>query len=315
MFNQFYHCICCPDPCYEPCWIAVANNAFFVDAARPITQMRVRWDAGLDFTFPDRAEFFWARADGKGKGPNGVDPSRTAIVPGTNPVRTIQTQYPAPYLGETKLRYNELSLYTEGAADKFSLSLEMPYLSVDPDINAHAAGFGDLIIGTKSLLLDCPLMQFSFQFKTFVPTGNFTKGLGTGHVSLEPSLLLALRLTASTYFQAQLSEWIPIGGDPSYEGSILHYHFAVNHILWRPIHDVQLIGSLEFNGYSFQTGQFTDPTLGPWQKAGDDAYLSAGPGLRLVICDRIDFGAAAAFAVNDHHGPEQLYRTEFRWRF
>src|SRR5262249_4090772 len=29
-----YECICCPDPCYEPRWLAVANNAFFVDAAR-----------------------------------------------------------------------------------------------------------------------------------------------------------------------------------------------------------------------------------------------------------------------------------------
>src|SRR5207302_7902554 len=39
-FCEFYDCICCPDPCYEPRWIAVANAAFFVDSARPVTQMR-----------------------------------------------------------------------------------------------------------------------------------------------------------------------------------------------------------------------------------------------------------------------------------
>ena len=31
--NDVYNCICCPDPCYEPHWTALADSAFFVDAA------------------------------------------------------------------------------------------------------------------------------------------------------------------------------------------------------------------------------------------------------------------------------------------
>src|SRR5262245_54523663 len=27
-----YECICCPDPCYDPHWLAVADAAFFTDA-------------------------------------------------------------------------------------------------------------------------------------------------------------------------------------------------------------------------------------------------------------------------------------------
>jgi hypothetical protein len=277
-----------------PRWIAAADAAFFVDAARPVSQTRIRWDSGLGMEFPDRAEFFWARADGMGKGPH-------------FPINGFK--------GETGLDFNVLSLYTEIAAANFSASVEFPYVSIDPEQAAHAAGFGDIIIGTKSMLLDCELMQVTFAFKTIVPSGNFTKGLGTAHVSLEPSLLWAVRLAQNTYTQGQLSEWIPLGGDTDYAGAIFHFHFSLNQVLWRPLDDVQLIGTAELNGWAFQDGAFTDPVLGSFQKASGDTYVSIGPGLRLVICDKIDIGIGAAFAVSDHHFAEQLYRTEFRWRF
>jgi len=293
-FGGIYECICCPDPCYDPHWVAAANAALFVDGARPVSQTTLRWDSGLNLQFPDRAEYFWARADGKGKGP-------------AFPINGFK--------GETSLDYNDLHLITEAASGNFSATLDIPYRSVDSQLAPHAAGFGDITIGTKSMLFDCELLQFTFQFNTTVPSGNFTHGIGNGHVSLEPSLLLALRVAENTYFQGQLSEWIPLGGDADYMGAILHYHTSLNHVLWRPIEDVQLIGTGEFVGYSFQHGQFTDPVFGPFQKASNDSYLSIGPGLRLVICDRIDFGFGAQFAISDRHFAEQLYRTEFRWRF
>ncbi len=284
-FCAFYDCICCPDPCYEPRWIAGANAAFFVDSARPVTQMRLRWDSGHNLTQPDRAEFFWAAAGGKG-----------------------------PARAETSLRYNSLSMYNEAATERFSVFTEIPYLSIDPVINPGAGGFGDLKIGTKSLLLDCELMQATLQFTTSVPTGNFRKGLGTGHVSLAPALLTAIKLCTDTYLQTQLIEWIPIGGTPGVQGSVLQYGASLNHVLCRPVADTQLIGTIEGNGYSFQSGSFTDPVLGRVSGNGT-TYFSVGPGLRFVICDKIDIGVGAAFSITNEHFAEQLYRTEFRWRF
>ena len=81
-----------------------------------------------------------------------------------------------------------------------------PYREIDPKPAVFEAtkpfpessGFGDLDIGTKSLLLDCELLQVAFQFITYIPTGDFHKGLGTGHVSLEPSILFALKLSPLT---------------------------------------------------------------------------------------------------------------------
>jgi len=196
---------------------------------------------------------------------------------------------------------------------KAGIFVEMPYRSLDPEVNEHHAGFGDLNLGTKAMLLDCDLYELTLQFRTFLPVASPGKGLGTGHVSLEPSLLGAMKLAPDTYLQAQLSEWIPLGGDSAYEGAVLHYHLSLNHVLLRILPDCPLIGTLEFNGYSFQDGLYTDE-FGVAQKSSGDTYLSIGPGLRLIICDKIDFGLGTAFAVGDH-GPDRIFRTEFRWRF
>lgn len=285
---NLYDELCCPDPCYEGKWIPAANAAFFVEGTRPVTTTRIRWDSLNDFTQPDRSEFFWARSGGGGKGPPKID---------------------------TGIRVNTLSLYQEIATKGFSVFFETPYSSIDPEVNKHASGFGDLRIGTKSLLFDRDLFQVGFMFTTYLPVGNFGKGLGTGHVSLEPSLLGTLKISPTTFLQSQLSEWIPIAGDPAYAGSILHYHVSLNQVLCHPLApDVQLIGTLEFSGYSFQDGLYSDPGLGQFQRSSGGSWLSAGPGLRLVICDWLDFGVGSAFALGNH-GPGQTYRTEFRIRF
>jgi hypothetical protein len=292
-FCGIYECICCNDPCYEPCWIPAANASFFADSARPQTQQRLRWDAGRSLPFPDRAEFFIPRADGMGLGP----------------------RPPAPARGETSLNYNDLFLYTEAGSPAFAFFTELSYREIDPEVLPHASGFGDMNLGTKSLLLDCELLQIAFQFKTYLLTGNFLKGLGTGHVSLEPSLLLTLRLTPEDYLQAQLAEWFAIAGDPDYAGSVLHSHWSYNRVLYKPLPDVQLIGTAELNTWTFQDGAYTDPILGPNQKASGVTYVSVGPGLRFVICNKFDIGVGTAFAVSRPNWAEQLYRTEIRWRF
>ncbi len=285
----FYDELCCPDPCYEGKWLPVANAAFFVEGTRPVTTTRIRWDYGANFTLPDRAEFFWAGSGGTGGGKG-------------------------PAAKETSLNYSQLSLYQEIAAKGFSAFIDIPYLAVDPEVNPFAAGFGDMKIGTKSLLFDRDLFQLGFMFQTYLPVGNFSKGLGTGHVSLEPSILATLKLTPDTYMQGQLSEWVPLGSDPGFQGSIFHYHFSLNHVLCRPVEDVQLIGTAEFVGYSFQAGLYSDPASGLFVTANDTSYFTLGPGLRLVICDWLDFGFGAAFNLTDH-GPGQTYRTEMRIRY
>lgn len=287
-----YECICCPDPCYEPKWTPLADTAFFVEAARPVTQTKLRYDSLQSIILPDRSEYFWARADGKGKGPS--------------PVK--------PLLGERSLRSNDFILVNEGGNGLISLVTETPYRNIQPDFAGHASGFSDMSIATKTLLFDCELIQISLMMKTYLPVGNARKGLGVGHVSLEPSLLMGIKITPTTYFQGQLSEWIPLGGDPAHQGSILHVHTSLNQELCRVLPDVPIIGTLELNCWDFQDGLYTDPILGA-QKSSGYKYVTMGSGVRMFVCDRLDIGFAAAFALSEQHLAEKTYRVEFRLRW
>jgi hypothetical protein len=288
-----YDCVCCPDPCYEGKWIPLADAAFYLDAVRPVTMTGLRYDGGRDFIFPDRNEYFWARADGMGKGP----------------------KPPAGVLAETKLRYDQFSLVTQGSNGVLGLVVTTPFLSINGQETGHAAGLGDITIATKTLLFDCELLQVSFQMKTYVPSGNFLKGLGTGHVSLEPSVLMGIKLTPTTYFQSQVAEWIPIGGDPSYQGDILHSQFSVNQQLCLLAPRAPLILTTELGTYTFQHGNYTDPVLGSYQRSSGETYVYAGPGLRLFICDRCDFGVAGDFALTEQHFAKEVFTFDFRYRY
>jgi hypothetical protein len=276
--------ICCPDPCYEPSWIPAANAAFGQDGPRPVTQTRLRWDAGFNYNFPDSAEFFWAQE--KAKGP--ANPS-------------------------ARLSYNSLSLYQEVAAKGASFFIEIPYYSINPEGNSSSAGFGDMNLGVKTVVLDRDLVLVTTQLRTFIPIGNPTNGLGTGHASLEPALLMALKITGSTYLQTEIAEWIPLGGTPGFAGAVFHYHFSLNQNLCHVGECVNVVGTLEFNGYSMR-GQYTD-AAGVIQDLSGSNYYNAGPGVRVQFCDRCDIGVGMAFGFGDRHGPDQLYRTELRIRY
>lgn len=274
-FGGISECLCCPDPCYEPVWNTTANSAFFQDTVRPKTYTRYRYDNWQNMSAPRISEYF-------------LSSKATA----TRPVDVQQ-----------------FSLYQEIASDKAAFFIDTPYRSLDY-ADGHNAGFADLVLGTKSMLLDCELMQFTFQFKTFLPVGAAPSGLGTGHVSLEPSLLLSLKLFDHTYMQSQVAYWIPIGGDTDFAGSTFHYHFSLNHQFvergpW------QVIGTAEFNGWIFSTGWATD--VG--DRAGSRSYYNAGPGLRIVYCENYDIGFGYACALSEPLLGQNQYRAELRIRF
>ena len=293
--NGLYQCVCCPDPCYEPRWVALADSAFYTDAARPVTQMRIRIDQMWDMNSPDRAEYFWAQEGVKG--PARMGPNGTKL-----PINSIDV--------------SDVRLYTEAAAGRAGISIDLPYRRIEKDFDA--SGFADMIIGTKAMLLDCELIQITFGFKTYIPTGAPTNGLSTAHVSLEPSLIWALRLSPSTYLQAQTALFIPIGGTPAFQGNVFNYSFSLNQMLYKPCNDLKVIGTLELVGWEILDGSRTDGTTPSASNSGIEAktnILSGGPGFRVVICDRIDLGLGSLFAFTNQHWAEEQIRFDFRWRF
>jgi hypothetical protein len=310
---DLYTSICCPDPCYEPGWVAAANAAFFVDYARPRTVMRFRNDYGWDLQFPDRNEFFWAREQIQKNAPPNSSGSFTSIPGGTGPGRPSTFPKNKPFLGQPSVNYDQLSFYTETAAStRASVFVELPYRTVSPRFGGFHAGFADMNVGTKGVILDTEILLLTIQFRTFIPTGNAVFGLGTGHVSLEPSLLGSFKLGPNAYLQGQLSEWIPIGGDNNYQGAIIHYHGSYNQVLCRFAPDSPLIATFEGSGWSFQDGAYTNPAIGPNVNSSGSTYFSIGPGLRAVISNAIDFGGAVAFPISNNHWGDPTLRIEFR---
>ncbi|WP_146396476.1 hypothetical protein [Pseudobythopirellula maris] len=288
-----YRGLCCPDPCYQPVWRPTDDAAFYTTAARPVNQQRFRWDHGNDLVTPDRAEFFWARADTTGAGPRPAAGGDPAFGP---------------------VDYDEIRHYTEVAHGSFGASVEYSYRSVEYN-GAGAAGFGDLTIGTKTMIFDTELMQIAFQMNTHVPQGSARKGLGTGHVSLELGLVFGLSLTPDTFVQADVSEWIPLGGDADYAGAVVRYNASCNHVLWRPHRCMPLIAVSELSGWRFQDGAFTGPTAAQATRASGSTYLQGSLGMRLFFCDRADFGVSYTRPVGDYSWVDSMFRTELRFRY
>lgn len=280
-----HHILCCPDPCYEPCYIPAANAGFFLDSAKPVTQSKFRFDASIGGTTPDRAEYLWAQIGGRGP---------------ANP--------------EASLVHYDLVMENEFATERFSFFVSTPFRIVVPTNNPTHAGYADMRLGTKSLLVDSELLLVAFQFSTILPTGVAPWGTGNGHVSLEPSLLMTLKVCEETYLQTQIAEWIPLGGTPGFQGPVFHYHFSLNHTLTAPRRDMKLIGTMEFGSYVFHSGGATLAN-GAVVNASDEVYYHLGPGFRFHFCNKIDIGFGMQFGVSDNMFFDQLYRTELRWRF
>ncbi len=292
LVGSLYDTLCCPDPCYRPKWEPLADTAFNTVAARPVSQTKLGWNYTHDIFLADRVELYRARADGNGKGP----------APGFG------------QLGSGRVTRHELYQTTEAAAGKFSTAVTTPYRSVNSEYAGSGAGFGDTAIATKSLLLDTELVLLAFQLDTTVPSGNPRKGLGVGHVSLDPSVIAGLRLGGDCFLQAQVGEWIPLGGDSTYSGAFLHYHLAYNQVLWKPTESVQLVGTLEGHGYSFQDGGFTDLGQGFRKSSGTTVGL-VGAGTRLFFCDTYDFGVGGTFGVGGNSLFRDQLQVQMRVRF
>ena len=288
-----YHGICCNDPCYEPQWLPVANSSFWVDDARPVSHLRLRYDGLFRTQTPDRAEYY------------------------------VKNDFNADTKDNTKdvrLRevadINEFHIYSETAiGPTFGLFIDMPwraYHQTENNVMSEFSGFGDLSLGTKSVLLDSEIWLVTFQFKTFIPTGAASNKLGTGHVTLEPAILSSVKMSPDFYIQWQCAWWIPISGKSSYAGPVWHNRIGLNYVLYRILPDVPLIGTLEMVNYNVLSGFYDN---GGVLGSGSASTFAVGPGLRMDVCSRVDAGVGTMFSLTDNIYESQAVRVEFRWRY
>ncbi len=292
---NMYAELCCPDPCYQPTWEPGANASFFADYARPRTVTRFRYDNLENMVRPDRNQF-WIQ---------GV----------SNATKTNKGRVRNP-----AMRLQEIYLYQEAAGAMGSFFVEVPYRQINPNFMPTQAGFSDINFGVKSMFYDRELLQMSFQFRTFTPSGNATSNLGTGHFSLDPSIMASLKLAPDTFLQSQVGNWIPLGGNSKLQGGVLYWFTSLNQVVWRPAPNSPLIATLEMDGWSFEDGGYTTalkkndkPVIRP--DGGGVSYFNIGPGLRQSICNKLDFGGVLTFATNSAHWAQPWFRFEVRFLF
>jgi len=99
----------------------------------------------------------------------------------------------------------------------------------DPD------GMGDVQFGFKYAFVAEPDWRYlTFQFRTYVPSGDSGLGLGTGHVSVEPGLLAFQRLTDQLVIQGEFTDWIPISAGQG-AGNVITYGGGIGYdVIQRP---------------------------------------------------------------------------------
>ncbi len=301
--NNIYQSLLCPDPCYQPRWEPAANASFFADYARPRTVTRLRYDNLENMVRPDRNQF-WINQAGtmrhfKHMGPRSSD-NRSVT--------------------DLRARLQQVYIYQEAAGERGSFFVEYPYRQFNSNFEPTQAGFGDMNFGVKSLFFDRELLQLTFQFRTFAPTGNSSLNLGTGHFSLDPSIIGALKLGPDTYLQGQYGNWIPLGGNSKLAGGVFYWLNSVNQVLWYWTANSPLIATLELDGWSFENGGYTSAIRRGnkahiVEKGGGVSYFNIGPGLRQSIGNRADFGGAITWATSSIHWAQPWFRFEVRFLF
>lgn len=255
----------------------------YIDSAIPRSNIRLRYDDAYDMNRPDRAEYFYPQCGCWFFKSLTSFPTRQQFTAG-------RAFGPAQPNGKIN-NYQEYSTYVEYAPlAHFSVFAEVPVRYIDPQANPKATGFGDIILGFKYAFIAQPDAFYTFQFKTYVPTGDGNLGLGTNHPSLEPGLLAFQRLSERFYFLGEFRDWIPVNalnsvnlpGKP-FAGNILNYGLGVfyNVVL---TDNFRVAPISEFVGWTCLGGLETTSAAHP-QSASGDTIVNMKIGVRFGLGD------------------------------
>jgi hypothetical protein len=286
-----------------------SSNVEYIDSAIPQTMFRSRFDAAHDDNRPDRAEFFYPKYGAFRKPPAGI---------------FFDPRAPGPDEKDARVDFRDVSSYLEWAPTScLSGFVEMPYRFLLPEpLNPHVSGFADMNAGFKWAFLYEPDHVAAFQLRTYIPTGDSFRGLGTHHVSLEPALLFYRRLTDGLTLEGEFRDWIPIGGT-DFQGNIIRYGIGVscvayNNCRWRLTPVAELVGWTVLDGKeTFPPIEIEDaPDLAAHlRSAGGDTIVNAMLGVRLDFGQCSDLAISYGRALTGDVWYKDIVRLEYRLRF
>lgn len=279
--------------------VAVANfNGGYIDPAYIGTWARLRYDAAYENNRPDRAEFFYPKCGC----------FRTAPPPLTDPTA------PGPPLPERNVDYQDITTHLEVAANnRLSAFIEVPFRFLNPEVNANTAGLSDIDVGVKlGLISECDQL-LTFQFRTYTPTGDADRGLGTHHVSLEPALLFWRQLSDRVFLEGEFRDWIPVDGT-DFAGNVLRYGAGVSYVAYRSC-DLSVAPVMEWVGWTVLNGRASDGVTGGVYAAGGDTIINGKFGVRTHLNDTNSIYVGYGRAVTGEVWYKEIWRLEYRLGF
>ncbi len=284
-----------------PTTVAAAGG--YLDPAAPLTTLRFRYDAAFGSNFPDRGEYIYAKSGF----------FRTVAGPLNDPN--------AQGLGqrERNVDFEDYRFYGEYAfTRRFSIFTETAIRAIDPENNSNGTGFGDMNAGFKFALLASEEQFLTVQLRTYIPTGEANRGLGNGHVSIEPAILY-LRQMGRWQLQGQIMEWVPINGS-NYQSNVISYGAGLGYLLVDQC-NYRITPVTELVGWTFLNG--AKSSIVGQSSATNDAILNIKIGARIGL-GRVDpsnrTGQSTLYfgyghALTEDRLYRDLFRAEYRWQF
>ena len=278
----------------------------YVDDAIVDSQVRIRFDSGFGVNVPDRSEFFYAKCGCYAFPPAKGTPDADNA-PGLGPG------------GSNHLNFQQLYLQLEYApTSRFSVFTEVPFRLLQPqsfltsllgkpipqngqlfttngDTTGgsplpNPSGISDVRAGFKVALVSSSSHSLTLQFRSYFPSGNVGLGVGTGHYSVEPSLLYYQKLSGRMAIESQLGDWHPIGGSAGvptasssgFAGDVFFYGFGPSYEVYRS-ERVRFAPVIEMFGWHVLSGFQTVPTAPPSNNAGGTNIVNLKVGARTSI--------------------------------
>jgi hypothetical protein len=272
----------------------VATAPFEIDISQPFGNIVLRNDNAYHLTLPDRAEMFWAR-------------------PGRGPV-----------LPERSVSYQDFRARWELGSEAMSLATDIPVRLLNPEVNGNTGGLSDIQLVQKTRMMDGKRWQITQLLRTVFNSGNVRKGLGTGHISMEPGVLCRYQYSDITYLHSQVKLMFPIAGDPVYSGPLFTWGLGLSHV-WYETDTTAYIPTLEFINTWVLDGQVTTfplgiPGPGLVSDVDGDGIFNLAPGLRIVTdyggdLGVVELGLSSIFSVGSDGWYDALLRIEMRFVF
>jgi len=287
----------------------------YIDNALIHSEVRIRFDAALHDTTPDRAEFFYAKCG-----------CYRYVTPPTNP--DLDPNSPGPGNGVPRyINFQQLYFLGEYAhGERISGFIQIPFRWVQATAATgpvltfpSSGGITDMALGLKAAPFIFENGFVTLQFKAFLPTGDASKGLGTNHASIEPSLLYFQRLSRRMAVEAEIgdnhplssSAGVPTASPHGFAGDVFFYGVGPSY-QFMASDRLSVGGVLEVVGWNVRSGFVTGP-LNPSTAGVNIVNLKVGPRIGFKQHHSLYFGYGIALTSASwyHH----IFRTEYRYSF